>query len=229
MEHGPILSLDLASGLGSAAVWANGAIVGAARRRVAPAEGASHAALWRPLLVESLAVAGLARQTMTMLAVTVGPGSFTGIRVAIAAMRGLGVGLDLPVWGESAFAVAAESVETNGRALLVALESGRGAFFTQRFAADGLAEGSPQDGDLADVAIPWLAQGTNLATGDASARDYLAAAGFDCVISTMDGASALATRIARLRESGASIGLPLPLYIRPPDATPPAQGGRLRP
>lgn len=229
MNHGPILSLDLTSGLGSAAVWANGAIVGTARRRVAPAEGASHAALWRPLLVESLACAGLQRQAVTMLAVTVGPGSFTGIRVAIAAMRGLGIGLDLPVWGESAFAVAAESVETKGRPLLVVLESGRGAFFTQSFTADGIAEGSPQDGALAEVAIPWLGQGRGVATGDASARDQLAAAGFDCVIPAMDGASALATRIARLRESGAAIGLPLPLYIRPPDATPPAQGGRLRP
>lgn len=225
MQPGPILSLDLASALGSAAVWADGAIIGAATRVVNPAAGASHASLWRALLAESLAASGLDRSALSLLAVTVGPGSFTGIRVGVAAMRGLGVGLGLPVWGESAFAVAAEAVDAGGRPLLVAIDSGRGALFVQRFDAAGALDGPPVDGPYAQSAAPWVGLA---ATGDAAARAQLAAGGFTCLEPTVDSASALALRVARLRAAGAEIGAPLPLYIRPPDATPPAQGGRIR-
>jgi tRNA threonylcarbamoyladenosine biosynthesis protein TsaB len=228
MKPGPILSLDLASALGSAAVWADGAIVGAATRAVNPAAGASHASLWRVLLAESLVSAGLDRGALTLLAVTIGPGSFTGIRVGVAAMRGLGVGLGLPVWGESAFAVAAEAVDAAGRPLLVAIDSGRGALFVQRFNASGALEGAPVDGPFAQSAAPWVGQAGLVATGDAAARLQLAAGGFDCLDPMADPATALALRVARRRAAGAEIGAPLPLYIRPPDATPPAQGGRIR-
>jgi len=228
MKPGPILSLDLASALGSAAIWADGAIVGAATRAVQPAEGASHASLWRPLLAESLASAGLNRSALSLLAVTVGPGSFTGIRVGVAAMRGLGVGLGLPVWGESAFAVAAEAVDAAGHPLLVAIDSGRGALFVQRFDAVGAPQGPAVDGPFEQSAAPWAGQAGLVATGDAAARAQLTAGGFACLVPTVDAATALALRVAGLRAAGADIGAPLPLYIRPPDATPPAQGGRIR-
>lgn len=228
MHPGPILSLDLASALGSAAVWADGAIVGAATRSVNPAAGASHASLWRALLTESLAAAGLKRSALALLAVTVGPGSFTGIRVGVAAMRGLGVGLGLPVWGETAFAVAAEAVDAGGRPLLVAVDSGRGALFVQRFDASGALDGAPVDGPFDQSAAPWAGRAGWVATGDAAARAQLAVGGFECLDPLIDPAEALALRVARLRAAGAAIGAPLPLYIRPPDATPPAQGGRIR-
>jgi len=228
MNQGPILSLDLAGALASAAVWADGAIVGAAERRVAPAAGAGHETLWRGLLIESLASAGLSRAALSLLAVTVGPGSFTGIRVAIAVTRGLGLALGLPVWGESAFVVAAESVDSGGRPLLVALDSGRGAFFAQRFDAQGAPEGPAEDGAFADVVESWLVEGGRMATGDEAIRARLTAAGHVALVPALAPASALATRVARLRESGAAVGAPTPLYIRPPDATPPARGGMLR-
>jgi tRNA A37 threonylcarbamoyladenosine modification protein TsaB len=109
MKLPPILSLDLASACGSAAIWADGRIIATASRLVDPKAGFSHAALWRQLLTESLASSGLDRSALGLLAVTVGPGSFTGIRVSVAAMRGLGIGLGLDVWGESSFATAAEA------------------------------------------------------------------------------------------------------------------------
>ncbi|MFY7960102.1 MAG: tRNA (adenosine(37)-N6)-threonylcarbamoyltransferase complex dimerization subunit type 1 TsaB, partial [Elsteraceae bacterium] len=223
-----ILSLDLASALGSAAVWADGAIVGAATRAVNPSAGASHASLWRALLAESLASAGLHRSALSLLAVTVGPGSFTGIRVGVAAMRGLGVGLGLRVWGETAFAVAAEAVDAAGRPLLVAIDSGRGALFVQRFDAAGAPTGLAVDGPFEQSAAPWAGEVGWVATGDAAARAQLAAGGFHCLDPQVDSAAALARRVARLRAAGAPLGAPLPLYIRPPDATPPAQGGRIR-
>ena len=228
MKLPPILSLDLASACGSAAIWADGRIIATASRLVDPKAGFSHAALWRQLLTESLASSGLDRSALGLLAVTVGPGSFTGIRVSVAAMRGLGIGLGLDVWGESSFATAAEAVDVGGRPLLVAIDSGRGALFTQRFDASGTVEAPPQDGPLELVAAPWLSDGARASTGDASARRQLEAAGFDCLAPSCDGASALALRVARLRASGAAVGAALPLYIRPPDATPPAQGGRIR-
>jgi tRNA threonylcarbamoyladenosine biosynthesis protein TsaB len=228
MNLSPILSLDLASALGSAAIWADGRIVATASRPIDPKAGSSHAALWRQLLAESLASSGLDRSDLGLLAVTIGPGSFTGIRVGVAAMRGFGIGLGLEVWGESSFATAAEAVDAGGRPLLVAIDSGRGALFTQRFDADGAVEGAPQDGPLELVAAPWLSDGARALTGDVGARRQLEASGFTCLAPTCDSATALARRVARLRAAGAAVGAALPLYIRPPDATPPAQGGRIR-
>lgn len=56
-----------------------------------------------PLLEEVLAQAGLGWRDLARLGVGVGPGNFTGIRIAVAAARGLALALDIPVLGISTF------------------------------------------------------------------------------------------------------------------------------
>lgn len=73
--------------------------------------------------------------------VDVGPGSFTGIRVGIAAARGLGLGWGVPVRGYSATAVlaAAAFARTGAATLAVVLEGGHGEVFMQEFEATPFA------------------------------------------------------------------------------------------
>jgi tRNA threonylcarbamoyl adenosine modification protein YeaZ len=74
--------------------------------------------------------------------VDVGPGSFTGIRVGIAAARGLGLGWGIPVHGYSSLALIATSAFAADPArdrLAVVLEGGHGEVFMQPFAADPFA------------------------------------------------------------------------------------------
>jgi tRNA threonylcarbamoyl adenosine modification protein YeaZ len=64
-----------------------------------------------------------------------GPGSFTGVRIGIAAARGLGLGWGVPVLGFSSLALVAAGFTAVGP-FLVAVEGGHGELFVQTFSAD---------------------------------------------------------------------------------------------
>lgn len=61
-----------------------------------------------------------------------GPGSFTGVRIGVAAARGLGIGWGVPVTGVSSLMLIA--AECDDPAFMVAVEGGHGELFVQRFA-----------------------------------------------------------------------------------------------
>lgn len=63
-----------------------------------------------------------------------GPGSFTGVRIGIAAARALGLGWGVPVLGFSSLALIAAGFATDAP-FLVAVEGGHGEIFVQSFAA----------------------------------------------------------------------------------------------
>lgn len=87
-----ILALDTSTEICSAALW----IDGEARQRLVHA-GQAHSQLLLPMVGELLAEAGLALGELDALAAAVGPGSFTGLRIATAVGQGLAFGADLPV------------------------------------------------------------------------------------------------------------------------------------
>ncbi|MEA2781629.1 MAG: tRNA threonylcarbamoyladenosine biosynthesis protein TsaB, partial [Rhodospirillaceae bacterium] len=125
---GPILALDAAAAACSAAVWRDGAIL--AQRRQAMARG--HAEALMPLVLETLQAAGLDFPDLSRIAVGVGPGSFTGIRIALAAARGIGLAASLPVVGVDSFSAVAAAIPEatrRGRALLVVIDSKRRELF----------------------------------------------------------------------------------------------------
>lgn len=62
-------------------------------------EGREQTARLLPAVGEALRLAGLARRDIGLLAVTIGPGSFTGVRVGLATARGLALGLGVPLAG----------------------------------------------------------------------------------------------------------------------------------
>ena len=69
-------------------------------------------------------------QELSALVAAVGPGSFTGVRIGLAAAKGLALALDIPLAGISCFHIAAANAQLP---CLVALDTRRGDFYTQLF------------------------------------------------------------------------------------------------
>jgi len=77
---------------------------------------------------------------LTLIAVTVGPGSFTGVRIGLATAKALGLALNCPVVGVDNFTASAYQLE---QPVKVVLDSKRDDYFTQDFDAKGKAKGAP--------------------------------------------------------------------------------------
>ena len=89
-----------------------------------------------PALGELLTRAGVTYADLTRIAVTTGPGSFTGLRIGLSAARGLGLALNIPVLGiPSLFAL---SLTTNCDAVAVLLDAKRGEAYFQTFSGPGI-------------------------------------------------------------------------------------------
>ena len=172
--------------------------------------------------------------------VTTGPGSFTGLRIGLAAARGLALAGDLPCLGIPTFEAVAAGVpktEWDGASLLVAIESKRSDIYAQAFAAGLGSLIAPQavlPDDLASVlAGASITGGPLVVAGDAGQRAMasLKGAGLDVTLSNAPGtpdAGTLATMAASRWSPDTPCERPRPLYLRPPDATIPKNGGRLR-
>ena len=91
--------------------------------------GRGHAERLVPMIAELLA----GRHPDSIL-VDCGPGSFTGVRVGLAAARGLAIGWHVPVAGFSSLAMLA--VASREREVAAALQGGHGELFVQSFAGD---------------------------------------------------------------------------------------------
>ena len=108
-----ILALDTSMGACSAALLA---VDGAARtlvlREALMARG--HAEALMPMVAEVMQESGTAFASLDLIAATVGPGSFTGVRIAIAAARGLALVTHAGRFGTDSLSVMAHSVLASG-------------------------------------------------------------------------------------------------------------------
>jgi tRNA threonylcarbamoyladenosine biosynthesis protein TsaB len=101
-----------------------------------------HAERLLPMLEEMLAEAGSRWADLAGLAVCTGPGNFTGLRIAVAAARGLALALAVPAVGVTAFEALAGPAGT----ATVAIADRRGTVFVQAF-RDGVPLGDPAPGE----------------------------------------------------------------------------------
>jgi tRNA threonylcarbamoyladenosine biosynthesis protein TsaB len=115
--------------------------------------GKGHAERLMAMISQVCEDAGLALDSVHRIAVTIGPGSFTGIRVGVSAARGLALALNIPVVGISTLSVlaAAERSDSKDRPLLVAMDAKREAVYCQLFGPDGEALNEPQAMPIADA------------------------------------------------------------------------------
>ncbi|MEO6512708.1 MAG: tRNA (adenosine(37)-N6)-threonylcarbamoyltransferase complex dimerization subunit type 1 TsaB [Nocardioides sp.] len=93
-----------------------------------------------PLIARAMSEAGIVRQDLTAIAVGVGPGPFTGLRVGIVTARTLGFVLHIPVYGVCSLdAIALEVVETTAPtgSFLVATDARRKEVYLASYDADG--------------------------------------------------------------------------------------------
>ena len=231
-----ILAFDCAASSCSAAVWRAGSI--AAHRFEAMARGQAEALV---LMIEAvMGEAATDYGDLDVIAVTIGPGAFTGLRIGLATARALGLAAGTPLYGVTTFdAVLAgasqgenESQEApNHNSVLVALESKRADIYGQMFSAAASPLSDPAAIDEDDLAAFAAAAPPVLVIGDAGARSLgvLLAGGIDAQLSAAP-AYADARTVARLAAEywrpGGDQTPPEPLYLRPPDATLPAKPGR---
>lgn len=87
-----------------------------------------------PMLQELLAEAGLDWSDLDAIAVGTGPGNFTGVRIAVAAARGMALGLGIPAIGVTRMEALAHG---GPRPVTVAEDARRGGVYLQEFTADG--------------------------------------------------------------------------------------------
>ena len=227
--------MDAACSACSTAVLRDGRILAA--ERSAAARG--HAETLMPMIVRTLARAGLGFSQIAALAVTVGPGSFTGIRIALAAARGLSLALDRPVLGVTTLEAVAHAAlrGSPGAAApcLVALDARREDLYVQIFAPDGAPKTRPEAA-MPETIAAGLKDPDVLVAGNAAARiaPFLRDRGLRPSIVAGDGNpdARVVARIAHHRLAGGADAETLPaapLYLRAPDAVRPVDGGRLRP
>lgn len=208
-----VLALDTAGVDCAAAVYDSGrnTMLGEASDMI----GKGHAEHLIGIVDRALDQAGLALSDIDRLAVTVGPGSFTGIRVGVAAARGFALSLNVPAVGVTTLEVmaSAQREKTPGRGVLAAMDAKRDEIYLQSFSADGSALDAPRaasvaeaqafaagfDGEITGSATPLLKAG---AGGDHANR-------FPISIVARLGAAA-----------SPDAGKPKPLYLRGPDAKP---------
>jgi len=169
------------------------------------------------LVQATMADAGLAFDAVDRVGVTVGPGSFTGLRVGLAFAKGLGLALGAPVVGVGVLEALAAAAEAGFAAAIV--DARRGQVYVQAF-ADGRALMSP------DI-LPLGSAAARLVELGAGRPATLAGPGAVLLAEALPGARLIdcvapqPAAIARLAEAARPpFPPPRPLYLRAPDAEP---------
>lgn len=237
-ERGPILAFDCAGGACSAALLAEGRLL--ARRFEERRRGQAERLL--PLLQETLEEAGLGWNELARLAVTRGPGSFTGVRIGLATARALALASGRPLLALDGFALLAATVRLRlpeaarrGRVLAVLIDARRADLFLQCFDAAGAPLDPALDSPRAVLpeALPaLLPAGALLLAGDAVAQALPFLAGHEAtpLEAVVHADAAVLARLAATLPLPAPDALPpAPLYLRPPDVTLPGTAGAARP
>lgn len=161
-----------------------------------------------PLLEELLAESGHGWHDLAALAVGEGPGNFTGIRIAVAAARGLALGLKVPAIGVSTFEALVCGLTEPA---IASVAAPRGAVYLQPPGATPLGPLSPGE-------LPADLLGSGLAVAGAEAEALAALTGGRALPPHWPLAEAIARVAATRLDSDAP--LPRPLYLRPADAAP---------
>lgn len=168
-----------------------------------------------PLLQDLLGAAGIGWSDVALIGVGIGPGNFTGIRISVAAARGLALSLECRAVGVSTFDALALG---QPRPCLTVVPARRGSIHVQTHDnGPDRAPWSLSPDDVAAGALPdGLPDGVPICGEDA---DRVAALNGGRVLSPAAPRAVAIARIARTRAAG-TVDRPRPMYLRAADAAP---------
>ena len=221
-----ILALETSAKAVSAAVSEDGKILASGYQDT----GLTHSRTLMPIVEHILKNTDLTVANMDVIAAAVGPGSFTGIRIGVAAAKGLACAAQKPVVGVSTLAAMARNVAFTDGLVVCAMDARRQQVYNALFEAkDGRLTRLTEDRaiSLEDLAVELKASPlpkTIVGDGGQLCLRYMEAAGISCRLAPphliMQNAMSVALAAAEEALAGRltdAQGL-LPLYLRPPQA-----------
>jgi tRNA threonylcarbamoyl adenosine modification protein YeaZ len=217
-----ILAIDTSCGAASIAVF-DGAARQTLAKTIEPMKH-GHAEALAPMVASLMGEIDGGFASLGAIGVTVGPGSFTGIRIGLALARAMGLALEIPVIGVSTLVAFAAPLLAEPRAgvIVSAVDARHEAVYFQSYETSGRPLFAPRVGPLRE-AIRSVGAGPARFVGDASGllaaearRDGLACEVFASLYPDIDAVALIALA------ADPATSPPRPLYIKPPDAKPAA-------
>lgn len=224
-----ILAFDTAQQACSAAISRDGELVSYCHRLMQR----GHAEHLLPMVEAVRKQAAVSFGDLDFIAVTVGPGTFSGVRVGLAAARALALVQDIPILGVGTLELLAQGAvragtpdAMAGRNIIAAIDARRGDLYTQSFDAAGQALTAAAVGPASPAfAAPDQPPGVIVGTGAVLLQAVLPEWRLDSRIVQPDAAVlALAAEDWRHRISRRP---PAPVYLRAPDARLPGQASNV--
>jgi tRNA threonylcarbamoyladenosine biosynthesis protein TsaB len=175
-----------------------------------------HAEALAPMVAEVMQASGLAFRDLDRITVTVGPGTFTGVRIGLSFARGTGLACGIPVIGIDSLSAISANTGAGGPLLVVA-----DARNEEVYAASFGAESRIIDGPC----ITTLARAAESVPPDTrvigtAKHAVITASGRRDLSASSGGDLPVAAHFARLAASLPPGDMPAPLYLRAPDAKP---------
>ena len=161
-----------------------------------------------PMIQELFKSTHLTMNDLTGVAVAVGPGSFTGVRIGIATARAIGMALNIPVYGVTNFEAYSYSLL---KPVTVVLDSKRDDYFVQKFDTNGVALDKPHIASSKELkkSLPFVAVGS----GASKLAEEI-----ECKV--LNKISPTAVSVGRVAMTRLECPLPAtPLYLREADVT----------
>ena len=221
-----IIALETSAKAVSAAITQSGRVLASGYQDT----GLTHSRTLMPIVEHLFRNTGLTLQDMDAVAVSAGPGSFTGIRIGVSAAKGLAFAADKPAVGVSTLAAMARNVAFCDGVVVCAMDARRNQIYNALFLA--------QDGQLTRltearaVALAVLAEElrddprpkTVVGDGAQLCAEALDGAGIACRLAPphliMQNAMSVALEAEHLAAEGGLVSAQAlsPVYLRPPQA-----------
>jgi tRNA threonylcarbamoyladenosine biosynthesis protein TsaB len=177
------------------------------------------------LIDQAMLRAGWSKSQIDLVACCVGPGSFTGVRVALATAKGIAIGLGRPIVGVGSLEAMASAARAAGeKRALALLDAKKGEVFWAAYDASGALLAGP--GHVASSDVARLARGLDPVVVVGEVAVSLALPGLRVISSPAtdlpDALEVARLGVAKHAERGADDVHALePVYVRPPDITVP--------
>ena len=217
-----ILAMECSAAPASAAVCSDGALLGQYFQN----SKMTHSQTLLPMAKALLDSLGLSLKELGLIAVSHGPGSFTGLRIGVSAVKGLAWGLDIPVCGVSTLEAMAYQLPEAEGTLCPAMYARNNNVYNALFKwADGKLTRVCKDraislDSLASELATLGGRYTILGDGALLSRGFLSAAGVDCNIApalTM-WQTAYGVALAAMQSEPLHPSMLEPVYLRPSQA-----------